>query len=194
MNRTFIAAFSELTGTFFLTLAALSVPAPFTPVAVGLVLLVFVYVIGGISGCHLNPAVTVGLVSSRQFPLIEGAFFVIAQIIGALIASFLVSQRIIGQWGDYQASHIAGEFIAFGVLILTVAAVTEKRVTSASSGIAVGAALTAGLWISGGVLNPAIAIAMGLGKTTAIWAPLVSGILFSLLFSFLKKGSPPKVE
>lgn len=194
MNRTFIAALSELTGTFFLTLAALSVPAPVTPVAVGLVLLVFVYVIGGISGCHLNPAVTVGLVSSRQFPIIEGGVFLIAQVVGALMASFLVSQGIIGQWGNYQAGHIAGESIAFGILMLTVAAVTEKRVTSAGSGIAVGTALIAGLWISGGILNPAVAIAMGLGKTVAIWAPLVSGIVFSLLFSFLKKGSPPKVE
>jgi aquaporin Z len=194
MNKTFIAALSELVGTFFLTLAALSVPAPFAPVAVGLVLLVFVYVIGGISGCHLNPAITLGLVSSRQFPVVEGGLFIVAQIVGALMASLLVSQGIIGQWGSYAASNIAGEFIAFGILMLTVAAVTEKRVTSAGSGIAVGTALTAGLWISGGVLNPAVAIAMGLGKTHSIWAPLASGVVFSLLFSLLKKGTPPKVE
>lgn len=194
MNRTFSAALSELIGTFFLTLAALSVTAPFTPVAVGLVLLVFVYVIGGISGCHLNPAITVGLVSSRQFPVVEGGLFIVAQIVGALLASLLVSQGIIGQWGSYHASNIVGEFIAFGILMLTVAAVTEKRVTSAGSGIAVGTALIAGLWISGGVLNPAVAIAMGLGRTPSIWAPLASGVVFSLLFSLLKKGTPPKVE
>ena len=194
MNRTFIAALSELTGTFFLTLAALSVAAPFTPVAVGLVLLVFVYVIGGISGCHLNPAITVGLVSVRQFPIIEGGLFVVAQVIGAVMASLFVSQGMIGQWGSYHASSMVGEFIAFGILMLAVVAVTEKRVTAAGSGIAVGTALIAGLWISGGVLNPAIAIAMGLGKTPSIWAPLASGVVFSLFFSLLKKGAPPKLE
>ena len=53
-----------MTGTFFLALAALTVAAPTAPYAVALTLLVFVYVIGGLSGSHLNPAITLGLVVS----------------------------------------------------------------------------------------------------------------------------------
>lgn len=70
-SQTIFAAVAELTGTFFLTLVALTVAPPVTPYAVGLTLLVFVYTIGSLSGCHINPAVTVGLVASKRFPLIE---------------------------------------------------------------------------------------------------------------------------
>lgn len=194
MNRTLIAALSELTGTFFLTLVALAVRAPYTAFAAGLALLVFVYAIGSISGCHLNPAVTVGLVSARQFPFGEGALYIAAQISGALLARLAVSQGLIGEWGSYEAGGGFAEFIGFGILMLAVAAVTEKRVTAAGSGIAVGPALITGLLLSGGVLNPAVAIAMGLGASLDAWAPVLSGIAFANLFAVLKKGTPPKME
>ena len=194
MSRTLIAALAELTGTLFLALAALAVPAPFTVFAVGLVLLVFVYIIGGISGCHLNPAVTVGLCVARQFPVGEGLVYIAAQIAGALLARLLVMQGLVGEWGSYQSANAVAEFVGFGVLMLAVAAVTEKRVTAAGSGIAVGPALIAGLLISGGVLNPAVAISMGLAATPAVWATVVSGVVFAWLFVLLKKGVPPKVE
>ena len=191
MNRTLIAALSEMTGTFFLTLAALTVSAPDTAFAVGIVLLVFVYAIGSISGAHLNPAVTVGLVAARQFPLVEGALYIAAQIAGALVARVVVAQGWVGELGSYESGGVAAEFIGFGILMLAVAAVTEKKVAAAGSGIAVGPALIAGLLLSGGVLNPAVAIAMGLLASPAVWAPLLSGVAFALLFAVLKKGTPP---
>jgi aquaporin Z len=193
MNRMLIPALSEFTGTFFLALAALSVPAPFTIFAVGTVLLVFVYVTGPISGAHMNPAVTVGLVAARQFPAGEGFLYIVAQLAGALLAKIVVSQEWIGTLGTYDSPGAAAEFIGFGILMLAVAAVTEKRVTAAGSGMAVGPALMAGLFISGGVLNPAVAVAMGLTTSPAVWATPVSGVVFALLYVLLKKGIPPKV-
>lgn len=194
MSRTLIAALAELIGTFFLALAALAVPAPFTVFAVGLMLLVFVYMIGNISGCHLNPAVTVGLCAARQFPVGEGLIYIAAQFVGALLARMVVTQEHVGTWGSYAAGGSVAEFIGFGVLMLSVAAVTEKRVTAPGSGIAVGSALVAGLLLSGGVLNPAVATAMGLGLSPAVWATVLSGVVFAWLFVLLKKGVPPKVE
>lgn len=194
MNRMFIPALSEFVGTFFLALAALSVPAPFTIFAVGIVLLVAVYVMGPISGAHLNPAVTVGLIAARQFPFGDGILYIVAQIAAALVAKVVVSQRWIGTWGGYSSAGIVAEFIGFGILMLAVAAVTEKRVTAAGSGVAVGPALMAGLFISGGVLNPAVAIAMGLITSPAVWITPLSGIAFALLYVLLKKGIPPKVD
>jgi aquaporin Z len=191
MNRTLIAALAELIGTFFLVLAALVIPAPYTAFAVGLVLLALVYVIGGISGCHLNPAVTVGLCAARQFPIVEGVGYIVAQVVGALLARFVVSQGWVGELGTYEHASAAAEFIGFGILMLAVAAVTEKKVTAAGSGIAIGPALIAGLLMTGGVLNPAVAIAMGFGSSPAIWATVPSGIVFALLFTVLKKGAPP---
>lgn len=194
MNRMFVPALSEFVGTFFLALAALSVPAPFTIFAVGIVLLVAVYVMGPISGAHLNPAVTVGLIAARQFPFGDGILYIVAQIAAALVAKVVVSQRWIGTWGSYSSAGIVAEFIGFGILMLAVAAVTEKRVTAAGSGVAVGPALMAGLFISGGVLNPAVAIAMGLTTSPAVWITPLSGIAFALLYVLLKKGIPPKVD
>lgn len=194
MNRMFVPALSEFVGTFFLALAALSVPAPFTIFAVGIVLLVAVYVMGPISGAHLNPAVTVGLIAARQFPFGDGILYIVAQIAAALVAKVVISQRWIGTWGSHSSAGIVAEFIGFGILMLAVAAVTEKRVTAAGSGVAVGPALMAGLFISGGVLNPAVAIAMGLTTSPAVWITPLSGIAFALLYVLLKKGIPPKVD
>lgn len=190
----FIPALSEFIGTFFLALSALSVPAPFTIFAVGIVLLVCVYVIGPISGAHMNPAVTVGLVAARQFPVSEGILYIVAQIAAALLARIMVSQKWIGILGSYVSAGVAAEFIGFGILMLAVAAVTEKRVTAAGSGVAVGPALMAGLFMSGGILNPAVAIAMGLTTSPAVWATPLSGAAFALLYVLLKKGIPPKMD
>ncbi len=64
------AALAELIGTFFLTLAALISGSPFV---VGLTLAAFVYAIGDISGCNINPAVTVALVTIRRLSPMKGA-------------------------------------------------------------------------------------------------------------------------
>lgn len=194
-SATLFAALAELVGTFFLTLAALTVAVPVTPYAVGLTLLVFVYTVGGLSGCHINPAVTVGLVASQRFPLKEGLIYLVAQVGGALLARLVAGAGLVGHLtGGYQAGSAGAEFIGFGVLMLAVAAATEKKVTKAGSGLAVGGALLAGLLLSGGVLNPAVALAMGLALSPAGWATLLSGVAFGLLFSLFERARPPKVE
>src|SRR5579863_6480744 len=55
--------------------------------AFGLTVLTMAFAIGHISGCHLNPAVSVGLVVGRRFPASELAQYVIAQVVGAICAS-----------------------------------------------------------------------------------------------------------
>jgi aquaporin Z len=194
-SQKLFAALAELVGTFFLTLAALTVAPPITPYAVGLTLLVFVYAIGGLSGCHINPAVTVGLVASKRFPLIEGLFYIVAQIVGAMLARFIAGLNLVGKLApDYSAGTHAAEFIGFGILMLTVAATTENKVSKSGSGIAVGGALLAGLLVSNGILNPAVAIAMGETISPALWMTILSGIVFGLLYSLFEKAKPPKTD
>ncbi|MBW4574718.1 MAG: aquaporin [Aphanothece sp. CMT-3BRIN-NPC111] len=177
------AAAAEVVGTFFLTLAAL---LGGTAYAVGLTLGALVYAIGDISGCHLNPAVTLGLLLERRFPLATGVFYIVAQIVGALLARLLGS--FIGSLApNYQAAGAFGEFFGFGILMLTVVAVYEKNVPKSGSGIAIGAALTAGVLITEGILNPAIAIAMNQTFSPATWATLLSGIVFTLLFKLFSQ-------
>ena len=55
--------------------------------AFGLTVLTMAYAIGHISGCHLNPAITLGLIAGKRFPAKEAAHYIVAQVVGAILAS-----------------------------------------------------------------------------------------------------------
>src|ERR1700757_1280974 len=55
--------------------------------AFGLALLTMAYAFGNISGCHLNPAVTIGLVVARRFPRRDAPAYIGAQVIGGIVAA-----------------------------------------------------------------------------------------------------------
>ncbi len=90
---------AEAIGTFWLTFggcgtAVIAAAVPQVGVglvgvalAFGLTLLTMAYAIGHISGCHLNPAVTVGLAAGRRFPTKDIAPYIIAQLVGAVVAA-----------------------------------------------------------------------------------------------------------
>jgi len=182
-RTTWQAALAELVGTFFLALAALLAPTPYTALAVGLTLAAFVYALGDISGCNVNPAVTLALVVTRRLPPVVGVLYPAAQLAGAALA------RLLAPLPPYAAAPPAGEVLGVGFLVLTVLAVSTKFVPKSGSGIAIGAALLAGLLTTRGVLNPAIALAMGLGGTPALWAPLAGALVFGpLALLYLPSG------
>src|SRR6201999_163642 len=93
---------AEAIGTFWLTFGGCGtavIAAAFPQVGVGLVgvalafgltVLTMAYAIGHISGCHLNPAVTVGLAAGRRFPVKDIVPYVIAQVAGAIVAAALL--------------------------------------------------------------------------------------------------------
>jgi aquaporin Z len=90
---------AEIIGTFWLTFAGCGsavIAAAFPQVGIGLVgvslafglsVVTMAYAIGHISGCHLNPAVTVGLAAGGRFPAGQILPYVIAQVVGAILAS-----------------------------------------------------------------------------------------------------------
>ena len=93
---------AEAIGTFWLTFGGCGtavIAAGFPQVGVGFVgvalafgltVLTMAYAIGHISGCHLNPAVTVGLAAGGRFPTKDIAPYVIAQVIGAVVAAAML--------------------------------------------------------------------------------------------------------
>jgi aquaporin Z len=93
---------AEAIGTFWLTFGGCGsavIATAFPQVGIGLVgvsltfglsVVTMAYAIGHVSGCHLNPAVTVGLVAGGRFPAGQIAPYVIAQVIGAVVASALL--------------------------------------------------------------------------------------------------------
>src|SRR5687767_12594485 len=90
---------AEFIGTFWMVLGSCGsavLAAAFPEVGIGLAgvslafglsVLTMAYAIGHISGCHLNPAVTIGLVVARRHPLREAVPYVLAQLAGAIAAS-----------------------------------------------------------------------------------------------------------
>ena len=182
---TWKAALAELVGTLFLTLAALLAG---TPYAVALTLAAFVYAIGHISGCHLNPAVTIGLLSARRLPVATGLLYVLAQVTGALLA-WLPTSFAGTPAADYRAGGAFAEFFGIGFLMLTVIAVSDKHVPKSGSGVAIGAALAAGLLTTGGILNPAVAIGLNETFSAATWATVLGAIAFSALFRLYARES-----
>jgi aquaporin Z len=180
------APLAELVGTFFLTMAALVAGTPF---AVALTLGVFVYVLGGISGSHLNPAVTIALAAARRMPAGMALLYLPAQIGGALLARLIAGHVTTLAHGS-AAGTPAGEFLGFAFLMLAVIAVADHYVPSAGSDVAIGAALLAGLLVSKGILNPAIALAEGQERSAALWAPVLSGLVFTGIFLLLAPGTP----
>src|SRR5580658_832038 len=90
---------AEAIGTFWLTFAGCGsavIAATFPQVGIGLVgvslafglsVVTMAYAIGHVSGCHLNPAVTVGLAAGGRFPASDIGPYVVAQVVGAIIGA-----------------------------------------------------------------------------------------------------------
>jgi aquaporin Z len=182
-STTWRAGLAEVLGTFFLALAALLSGGPF---AVGLTLLVMVYALGSVSGASLNPGVTVGLVVARHISVLRGVIYIVAEVVGALLAR-LVAPAILPLPAHFAAATWAGELLGIGFLIVAVLAATGGYVPQAANGIAIGGGLLAGLLTTRGILNPAIAIAMGqtLSAPWAVWAPIVGALVFAGIFRAL---------
>ncbi len=157
-----------------------------TALTFGLVLLVLVYAIGPISGCHINPAVTIGFLVARRIDLTTAVSYWASQIIGGIVGAGLLravfslvpgystSRQGLGTDGYGKASlidvHALGAFIAEVVLtflfVFVILCVTKDNSYSLVAGVAIGLALALchliGIPIDGTSVNPARALAPAL--------------------------------
>lgn len=162
----------------------------------GLVVLALIYAVGDLSGCHINPAVTVGFAVAGRFPWKEVLPYVAAQVLGALAAAALLRALFPGDEGlgattprpGYVWQSFALELFLTWFLMLAVLGVStgakEKGITA---GIAVGAvigleALFAGP-ICGASMNPARSLAPAVvsGKVETVWLYLIAPTLGAVL-------------
>lgn len=182
------ALIAESIGCGTLTLAVLvglngSTPMP-VPLMAGLTLLLFVYTIGSVSGSHINPAVTIGLWSIKKIQLTDAAQYIVAQIVGALVAVLLVS--LLGltvsiPMVGHSITILYTEVLGTAVLVFGISGVVYKKVDAAAAGIVIGGSLLLGISIassaSNGVLNPAVAIGIQSISWMYLLGPIVGGIL-----------------
>jgi len=191
---------AEFIGTFWLVLggcgsAVLAAAFPEhgihflgVSLAFGLTVLTMAYAIGHISGCHLNPAVSVGLAVGGRFPMSELVPYVIAQVLGATVAAFLLYFIASGQAGFTLAANslavngfgelspgkysmAAGfvtEVVMTAVFLFVIMGSTDKRGIGSHAGLAIGLCLTLIHLISIPVTNTSVNPARSTGPALAL--------------------------
>lgn len=202
---------AEALGTFWLVLGgcgsavlaaafpALGIGFAGVALAFGLTVLTMAYAIGNISGCHLNPAVTIGLWAGKRFPAKDILPYVGAQLVGATIAAVAILQIARGQAGfellenglavngyatqspggySLAAGFIIEVLLTFGFLFVIMGA-TEPRAPAGFAPIAIGLALTLIHLISIPVTNTSVNPARSTGP-----ALVVGGLALQQLWLF----------
>ncbi len=211
---------AEFFGTFWLVLggcgsAVLAATFPNTgigflgvSIAFGLTVLTMAYAIGHISGCHLNPAVSIGLWVGGRFPAKELPGYIISQVLGGIAAGgilYLIASGAAGfSLADGFASNgyaehspggyslLAGiitEVVMTMMFLLVIMGATDKRAPQALAPVAIGLCLTLihliSIPVTGTSVNPArstgVAIYVGGWALAQLWMFWVAPIVGGLL-------------
>lgn len=206
-----IFAVGVATETFGFKTAGSSVSAGVvaTALAFGLVLLALVYSIGPISGCHVNPAVTMGFVATGRMEIGEAVQYWVAQFLGGIGGALLLwlmfsssdgyDRKTTGLGADGYGSHsmlginAGGAFLAEVVLtalfVFVVLAATSRLGSPGFAGLAIGLALTVvhliGIPLTGTSVNPARslgpAIIVGGDALSQIWVFIIAPLVGGIL-------------
>lgn len=193
------ALFAELVGTFVLTVLLLNTSG--NAIIAGLTVVIFTIILGRLSGGHLNPAITLALLATRQITVIRSVAYIVAQLLGAMLAIVVVSQFLATQPTVMTPSQFTGEMVeapkqelfkvaelqgdwrpflaeALGAFILGlgVAAAKFTRREGLEAGFAVGGALMLGLLVATyqgtiAILNPAVALGLNAYQDN-VWTSL----------------------
>ena len=181
--------------------------------AFGLSIVAMAYVIGGVSGCHINPAVSLSMFLDQRLSAKEFIGYVVAQVIGAIAGAALLFMMV-ESFGMVDLTEglgsnrvgsigIGGAFVVEIVLtfifILTILGITAKEKTANIAGLVIGLTLAfvhiVGIPLTGTSVNPARslgpAIFAGGAALTDIWvfllAPLIGAICAVLVYRFFMK-------
>ena len=212
---------AELIGTFVLVfggvgtavLAGMGVGYVGVAIAFGLTLLVMAYAIGPISGCHINPAVTLGLLISKRIKGKEALLYMIAQCAGAILAAcvlYLIASGTSGfdavtsgfgsnGYGDHSpygyslAAVLVTEVVLTALLVFTVLLTTEKRAAPGFAGIPIGMVLMLIHLISIPVDNTSVNPARSLGPALfqggwaieQLWVFIAAPMVGAVLAAFI---------
>lgn len=218
---------AELIGTFWLVLggcgsAVLAAGIPDlglgylgVSLAFGLTVVTMAYAIGHISGCHLNPAVSVGLVMGGRFNAKDLPFYVIAQVLGAILAATVIYVIASGQAGftiggfaangygelsphkySFQAALVT-EVVMTAVFLFIIMGATDKRAPAGLAPLAIGLTLALIHMISIPVTNTSVnparstsqALFAGGAYIDQLWlfwlAPIFGGIIGALVYNLV---------
>ncbi|MGL5417503.1 MAG: MIP/aquaporin family protein [Clostridium sp.] len=177
--------------------------------AFGFSIMAMVYTIGNISGCHINPAVSIAMFINKRLSGKDLIGYIIAQVLGGIFASFMLmlflkSDKMplnnFGQDGVHNLT-IGGallvEIVLTFIFVLVIMAVTGKKGNPQFAGLAIGIALLSvhlvGVPLTGTSVNPARSIGPALfagGEALShLWifivAPIIGGIIAALVAKYV---------
>jgi aquaporin Z len=214
---------AELLGTFvlvFIGTASAVVAGKYIgflgiSLAFGISVLVMVYAIGHISGCHINPAITIAMLINGKIPAKDAVIYIVVQCIGAIIASVLLLNIMAGFPGynlatnglgqnGYDAASPAGFSMASGfiaevvltfIFLIVIFGATSKNAPAGFAGIPIGFALAmihmVGIPITGTSVNPARSIGPALvagGTALAqLWVFIVAPVIGAVIAAVVWK-------
>lgn len=212
---------AELVGTFVLIFMGcgsavfsnlLGIPLTYALVGIafafGLAVLVMVYAIGGISGCHINPAVTISMLAARKINVKDAVAYIAVQCVGAIIGAAALYWIATGNpqysiasglgqngydsaspSGFSMASAFAAEVILTFIFLLVIHGSTSEKAPKGFAGISIGLSLVlihlVGIPITGTSVNPARslgpAIIVGGTALNQLWLFWIAPIIGGLL-------------
>lgn len=190
-----------------------------TALAFGLVIVAMAYSIGNVSGCHINPAVSMGMLVSGRMNVKDFISYIIAQFLGAIAGAGVLKAvfglaNVTDKTGALGSNGLAGgdilatiliEVILTFVFVIAILGVTSKTENGSVAGIVIGLTLTLvhilGIAFTGTSVNPARSFGPALfagGDALAnVWvfivAPLVGGALAAVVYIVLA-GKAKKAE
>ena len=208
---------AECIGTFVLVFVACSTAAALgcsaepnaayflTAAAFGLVIVAMAYSIGNISGCHINPAVSIAMLVSGKMSIGDFFGYIVAQFAGATLGALALRGLLgpdsgLGTNGLYDGKILASlliEIVLTFIFVIAILGVTSKIENGSVAGIVIGLSLTLvhilGIHFTGTSVNPARsfgpAIFVGGDALSSLWVfivgPLVGGVLAALCYKFL---------
>lgn len=182
---------AEFFGTAVLAMAVLSMSIyktlPYFPAgAAGFTLALMVLVIGPISGSHINPAITLGQWTLRKVTTLTALVYIVAQMLGGLVAWRLGSYMLNTELKVTASSQIdwhvfVAEVVGTFIFSFAVATAVKRGYEGVQSAVVQGAGLFIGILAaslgSAGLLNPALALPTQNWNASYLLAPIVGSIL-----------------
>jgi aquaporin Z len=176
-----------------------------TALAFGLVIVAMAYSIGNVSGCHINPAVSIAMLCSGKMSITDFIGYVAAQFLGGIAGAGVLAALTgkaygLGTNGLYDGSIVKSiiiEIILTCVFVIAILGVTSKEEYGRVAGLVIGLSLTLvhllGIFFTGTSVNPARsfgpALFMGGDALKCVWvfivAPLIGGVVAAFLYKFL---------
>jgi len=189
--------------------------------AFGLSVVAMAYCIGRVSGCHINPAITIGMLIDGRIEKNDAIFYIIAQFIGGIIGAFLL-WFICGQTnfdmancglgvngfdnlsavGLSMVGAIVVEILLTMFFVLAALGVTSTKATAAQGGIVIGLALVLvhlmGIGLTGTSVNPARSLGPAIFRAfedttalTQVWVFILAPVIGAILAASLWKYLKP---